>query len=147
MNGIYRGVTVFGLVVVSFVGPAGSTAPAQAGFADSAAVSTTIETLTVAAPTQVEAKAVCVTIPGTGGVKTTVQIKWRQSTSPDVSGYLIIAYPVDGPSYELAFTEATGRLLVSTDENLVSSSAQFTVTTLTTYGWTAESVRTEPLTC
>jgi hypothetical protein len=146
MNGIRRGLLVLGLTVAVTLGTAGSTAPAQATFADSAAVSTTISTGTVAAPTRVEAKWVCTTTPE-GTTTTEVKIEWWRSTSPGVTGYLITVHEADGSSYELARVGPTDEIYYHADEQLYAAQPDFSVTTLTSYGWTAQSLMAEVSTC
>jgi hypothetical protein len=140
MNGIRRGLLVLGLPVAVAVATVASTAPAQATFADSAAVSTTISTGTVAAPTRVEAKWVCTTT-------TEVKIEWWRSTSPGVTGYLITVHQADGSSYELARVGPTDEIYYHADEQLYAAQPDFSVTTLTSYGWTAQSLMAEVSTC
>jgi hypothetical protein len=128
-----------GLTIVLVTG-----VPALATFADSAALaSMTISTATVAAPTQVEAKLLCTTTvdptTGTSTTTRTLKIEWWRSTSPGVTGYAVTAYPRGGPPYQLVVTGPTDEAYVSADEELISSDPRFTVTTLTSYGWTATS--------
>jgi hypothetical protein len=146
MNGIRRGATVLALTTTVLIATAGTRAPAQATFADSAAVSTTISTGTVAAPTQVEAKWLCTTT--TEGTTTTeVKIEWWRSTSRGVTGYLITVHEVDGSSYELARVGPTDEIYYHADEQLYAAQPDFSVTTLTSYGWTAQSLMAEVSTC
>ena len=126
-----------GLVAVGSL-PAVATFRATAPLAE-----LTLSTVTVAAPTQVEAKAICTTRvhPVTGETTTTtkVKIEWWQSGSPGVTGYRIMAYLNDGSSFVLAETGPTDETYETVDKGLLDSQPEFSVTTLTDYGWTAES--------
>ncbi|MGK5173156.1 hypothetical protein [Geodermatophilus sp. CPCC 205761] len=130
-----------------------ATLPANAAFDDPApAVTATVGTLTVQPPTQVEAKGLCTTTtdPATGAVTTTVQakIEWWRSTSPGVTGYVVTAHLNNGASYVMARTDATAdEVFDSADASHLQYQPRFTITTLTSYGWTAVSVRSGVLTC
>ena len=132
---------------------AGATPPASATYAGTAAVpTTTIATATVAAPTQVEAKATCETVvnPTTGAVTSTVhaKIEWHRSDSRGVSGYRVTAHLNNGASYVLAQTDARAdEVFDSGPQSDLAYQPTFSITTLTTYGWTAVSARSGVLTC
>jgi len=78
-----------------------------------------------------------------------VTVSWTASPSRGVSGYLIVAFRNDGSVLLVAQAAATDTSVNTTVDKLASGSTTvtFTVTTQTTYGWTAESVRTGSLTC
>ena len=127
--------------------------PASATFADSAAVPTmAVTTVTVQAPTQVEAKGTCTTTvdPITGVSTTTVnaKIEWWRSASPGVTGYRVTAHLNDGTSHVMATAGASAdEVFGSFDQSYLLYQPRFTITTLTSYGWTALSVKSNVLTC
>jgi hypothetical protein len=132
---------------------AGASLPAWATYADSQALQTTsILTVTVAPPTQVEAKATCTTTvnPTTGATSTTVQAKveWHGSPTPGVSGYRVTAFLANGTSSVVAKTGAADvEIFPSVDPAYLSRQPRYSITTLTSYGWTAESAKTGVLSC
>ena len=110
MNAIRR-ILILSVLTVAVI--AGASLPAWAAYADSQALpTTTIVTVTVAPPTQVEAKATCTTTvdPATGATTTTVQAKveWHRSTTPGVSGYRVTVHLANGTSSVVAQTGAGG---------------------------------------
>jgi hypothetical protein len=127
-------------VVLGTVGPTAS--PAVASLADSAAVgTTTIATGTVAAPTNVVGQLTC-TSPAR------MSATWTQSTSPRVTGYTVKVYFTDGfvqsvqlPGTAASWTAPIDRYYVQVD------AIQYSVTTQTDYGWTAESAKTAWFQC
>jgi hypothetical protein len=135
------------LVLVTLVGAiVAGTDAAQASFADSATVTATpmsIATDSVAPVTHLEAKMIVCTSPTSG----TMKIEWWRSTSRGVTGYVITAYPASGPAYELIRTGPSDEAFISADPALLASTPRFTVTTLTSYGWTAVSGKTSPVSC
>ena len=131
----------------------GSSIPASATFADSVGLPTmSVSTLTVQAPTQVEVQGSCTstTDPFTGVVTTTVhaKVEWWRSPSPGVTGYRVTAHLNNGTSYVMATTSAIADEVFGTaDAGYVAYQPRFTVTTLTSYGWTALSAMSNVLTC
>ena len=131
----------------------GTSVSATAGFADSAALpSMSVTTGTVQAPTQVEAIGSCTTTvdPVTGVVTTTVnaKIEWWRSASPRVTGYRVTAHLNDGTSHVLTTTGASAdQVFSSAPQSYLQYQPRFTVTTLTAYGWTAQSVKSNILSC
>jgi len=127
-------------IVLGSVGPAA--APAVASLADSAFVATTtIATGTVAAPTNVVGKLTC-TSPAQ------MSATWTQSTSARVTGYTVNVYFTDGfvqsvqlPSTAVSWSAPIDRYYVQVD------AIQYSVTTKTDYGWTAESAKTAWFRC
>jgi hypothetical protein len=123
-----------------------TSAPAAASFSKSRALpTTTISTATVAAPTNVNALlASC-----SNGRWMSVTVSWDRTTSPRVSGYAVKAYRSDGQVTTVAQVGDTTTTADTTVDKLSSGSTSvtFTVTTLTSYGWTAESSRSGQMTC
>jgi hypothetical protein len=78
-----------------------------------------------------------------------VAVSWDDSTSPTVSGYAVKAYRSDGQVTTVAqFVDTTTTADTTVDKlSSGSTSVTFTVTTLTSYGWTAESSRSGQMTC
>jgi hypothetical protein len=151
MNTTRRLAVLAGTVLAMMVG---SSLPASATYADSVSLTgspMSIATGTVAAPTQVEAKPTCTTtydpLTGTSTTSATIKIEWWQSGSRGVSGYLIMVYPAGKPAYELTRTGRTDEVFEIADQQLLDSKPRFSVTTLTSYGWTAESTRTATVIC
>jgi hypothetical protein len=66
-----------------------------------------------------------------------------------VSGYTVKAFRSDGQVAVVAQTGATTTTADTTVDKLStgSTSVTFTVTTLTSYGWAAESARSGQMTC
>ncbi|SNR48924.1 hypothetical protein [Blastococcus mobilis] len=139
-SGIRR-VAVLILLTVAVV--VGSSMPSWASFADTAAVSTTVATATVAPPTGVTARVTKCT-----GRFVNLTLDWTASTAARVSGYQVRVYLgeayQDQPSAGAATTTWQGSL----DRYYVDTyTVTFTVRTLTEYGWTAESPRTAQVVC
>ena len=142
MNGIRRGLLVLGLTIAAFAGTVGSTAPAQATFADSSAVSTSIATATVAAPTNVVGKLTC------GRSSATMAATWNLSTAARVSGYTVSVYFSDGFVQKVELGPSATSWSASIDSYYVTAlSIQYSVTTKTNYGWFTESARTGSFQC
>ena len=142
MNGIRRGLLVLGLTIASFAGTVGSTAPAQAGFADSAAVSTSIATATVAPATNVVGKLTC------GKSSATMAATWSLSTAARVSGYTVTVYFSDGFVQKVDLGPTTTSWSSSIAPYYVTAfSVQYSVTAKTDYGWSTESDRTGTFQC
>ena len=127
------------LLALSAAIVAGSNA-AQASYADSATVTAspiTIGTATVAVPTTGPGSLTC------GRTTATMALTWTQSTAPKVSGYLITVYFSDGFKQTVQKTPAdTSWTQDITLYNVTAYAVRYTVTTQTTYGWTAESTPT-----
>lgn len=132
MTAIRRVLMLLGLTVAVVLGAG---IPASATYAETVILSTTIETLTVAPPTRVEAL-----LQSCDPAEDTVLVEWQFSTSPGVSGYRVVVHLADGSSSTVAQVDATTKeTLVTLDAATLQSSPTFTVTTLTGYGWTATS--------
>ena len=77
-----------------------------------------------------------------------VSVSWPASGSRGVSGYLVMAHLSDGSAFPMAQT-AAGTLFTSDTvdaDNLVHQ-PRLSVTTLTGYGWTAQSALTGYVSC
>ncbi len=142
MNGIRRGLLVLGLTVASFAGTVGSTAPAQATFADSGAVATSISTATVAAPTDVVGSLTC------GRSSATMAATWTKSTSARISSQQVKVYFSDGfvQTDELGAT-ATSWSAPIDPYYVTAYSVRYSVTAKTDYGWFTESTLTGTFQC
>jgi hypothetical protein len=121
----------------------GSSLPSWATFADEATVGTTVETGTVAPPTNLTAGWTCA--PTTA----TITLNWAPSTSARVSGYRLRVH-FGGGAYQdqaplgpgaVTWTGTTNRA------NVTNYTMTFTVWTLTAYGWSAESAHTQRIVC
>jgi hypothetical protein len=142
MTAVRRSILLLILTVAVAIAGVGSTAPAQASFADSASRTTAITTLAVAAPTNLVGKLVC-TSPNS-----TMSATWTASTSPRVTGYLVNVTFSDGfvQSVQMGAT-ATSWSAPITKYNVTAWSIQYSVTTQTAYGWTAETAKTGSFQC
>jgi hypothetical protein len=99
------------------------------------------------------------TVPGPGAYETTtttvtvntdlrVTASWGTSGSRGVSGYRVTAHLVDGSTYPMAQTVApTTTTSAVVDADYLASQPRLSVTTLTTYGWTAATALTRVLSC
>jgi hypothetical protein len=113
-------------------------APAQASFADSAAVPTMqVTTTTVAAPGGFTGSLTC------GSTSATMAASWTLSGTKGVSGYLVTVYFSDGFSQTVSLAATATSWSASIGLfNVTAYSVQYSVTTQTSYGWTKESART-----
>ena len=139
-----RLLVLLALTVAGVLG-SGSTA-ANATFADSAALpSTTVGTATVAAPANVTAE--LTSCSSTRWMP--ISVAWQPSASAGVKGYIVQARLSNGRLHAVDSTSATGTQATVMVDKFVGSatSVGITVTTLTSYGWTATSPRTSALTC
>ena len=151
MTGIRRALVLIGLTVAVLVGAA---IPASATFADSAGVAgPTLTTITVPAPIQLEVKNVSCTStvdPATGTVTSTVSamIEWQRMATPrGGTGYRVTGHYSDGTTFEMAKTGATTFEVVGSWKVDLARSPRISVTTLTSYGWTAQSTQIPLPTC
>jgi hypothetical protein len=141
MTRIRRGLLLLALTAGVVV--AGSTGTAFATFSDTASVSLgTVATTTVAAPGNVVGSVTC-TSPNA-----TMAVSWQQSTSARVNGYRITVYYSDGFVQSTSVAGSATSWSVPTNIfNVTAYSVQYSVTTLTDYGWTKESARTGSFQC
>jgi hypothetical protein len=141
------------LIVLTTAVIAGASVPAWAIYSTSTALpATTILTPTVEPPTQVEAKAICTTTvdPTTGATTTTVQAKveWHRSTTVGVSGYRVTVHLANGTSSVVTQTSAAvEEIFANVTPAYLSQQPRYSITTLTSYGWTALSAKTGVLSC
>ncbi len=141
MSTIKRFLTVLGLAVSVVVG---STIPAGAAFSDTAAAPTmTLGTATVAAPGNVVGSLTC-----GGKSDSTMKVTWAASSASRISGYRITVEFSDGvaSTREVAATATSWTSPIST-YNVTVYSIRYSVTTLTDYGWSTESAKTEWFHC
>ena len=125
------------LTLVTGVFLASGAAGAQAAYTDTATVTATpmsISTGTVAAPAAGPGSLTCKTTTAT------MALSWTQSTSPRVTGYRVNVYFSDG------YVQTVNKLATDTSwtqnialYNVTAYAVRYSVTTLTDYGWTAES--------
>lgn len=135
-------IPVVGVLASAFIASPLAMAPAHASFAGSAALTTTVGTATVAAPATVTGNLTC------GWFSATMQASWTPSTSERVSGYLVTAYFSNGSTQTAQVgPTATGWSAPTSTFSVLFKKVQYSVTTLTSYGWTAESPRTAWSTC
>jgi hypothetical protein len=138
MTGIRRVVALLGILAGLMVT---TSLPASASFSASTAATTTINTLVVAAPTNVVGSLAC-------APTSTMSLTWTASTSPRVSGYLVSVYFSDGfvQTVQLAST-ATSWSKTIAEYNVTAYSIQYSVTTQTSVGWVKESAKTGSFQC
>ena len=142
MNALSRTALTLALALTALLGSTSSTAPAQASFADSAAVTTAVSTATVAAPTNVKGSLAC------GRTTATMGTTWTLSTSPRVSGYRVTVYFSDGFVQTVDLGPSATSWSASTDSYFVTAySVQYSVTTKTDFSWMTESARTGTFQC
>ena len=138
MNGIRRGLILLGLTVAVVIG---ASVPASATFSEAVAVKTTINTTTVAAPSNVVGKLTC-------GRPATMQANWPPSSTARVSGYLVSVYFSDGFVQTVQLGPTATSWSATIDPYYVTAySIQYSVTTQTDYGWSKESPRTAAFQC
>jgi hypothetical protein len=135
------------LVLATLLGAlfAGSSAAAQASFAESVKVTATpfsLSTASVAVPTTGPGSLTC------GKTTATMGLTWTASTAPRVTGYLVTVYFSDG------FTQTVQKTATDTSwtqsialYNVTAYAVRYTITTQTAYGWTAESTPTSWFQC
>jgi hypothetical protein len=138
MSPTKRGLVLFGALTGLVVT---TSLPAWAGFSASSAESTEITTATVAAPTNVVGQLAC-------AKTSTMSATWTASTSPRISGYLVTVYFSDGFTQHVQLgATATSWSATIAQYNVTAYSVQYSVTTQTAVGWTAESARVGPFQC
>jgi hypothetical protein len=139
MISIRHALIVLGLSAAVAVGT--SVAPAGASLADSAAVSTTIGTTTVAPVTSLVGALDC-------KPTSTMSATWTKSTTPRVSGYTVTVYFSDGFVQSVELPASAASWSATIDKYYVTAySIQYSVTTKTDYGWTKESAKTAAFQC
>lgn len=84
----------------------------------------------------------------TGNTDLVVTASWPASGSPGVSGYLVSAHLSDTSTFPIALTDAATRSAdARVDADYLSLQPRLSVTTLTTYGWTASTDLSRVLAC
>jgi hypothetical protein len=141
MTAIRRTALTLALALAAVLGTA-ATSPALASFSDSASRSTSITTATVNAPGNVVGSLVC------GKSSATMGATWNLSSTPRVSGYRVTVYFSDGfvQVVELGPTATSWSASIA-PYYVTAFSVQYSVTTVTNYGWVKESVRTGSFQC
>jgi len=132
---------VLGLAVAA-VG--GSSIPASATFSDTAKLATTsVGTTSVVAPGAVTGKLTC------GSTNSTMGVTWNPSGTRGVSGYRITVLFSDGyeQTEDVAGASTSSWSKSITTYNVTAYAVQYSVTTLTTYGWTTASGLTGSFRC
>lgn len=153
MNRIRRCVLLLGLTAAVIVG---SSIPASATFTEAVSTNTAVlRAATVAAPASIAVTRTC-TQTATGGsfnasgvwvpTYTTyynATVRWPASaTARGVTGYRVTAYLPNTAPVVMGQTDATNRSIsASVDAGYLAYQPTITVTTLTSYGWSTESVR------
>ena len=159
MNRIRRSAVLLGLIAAVIVG---SSIPAAATFTENVVTNTAaLRTATVAAPASITVSRTC-TQNATGGYTdasgqwvttyTTyynATVTWPASTTArGVTGYRVTAYMPGSAPIVMGQTDATNRSLsASVDASYLAYQPTITVTTLTSHGWSTESVRKSVPTC
>jgi hypothetical protein len=139
MTGIRRALVLLGLTVAVMVGAA---IPASATFAESVSIAgPTVTTITVPAPIHVEVKNVsCASTADPATSTVSAVIEWqRMETTRGATGYRVTGHYSDGTTFEMARTGATTFEVTGTWKVDRALSPRISVTTLTSYGWTAQS--------
>ena len=142
MSRLRRGTAVVALTVAAVLGLGAG--PALAAFDDKATWSPlTISTVTVQPPTGLSTDGTVCTADG----RLELHLSWKKSTSARVASYRVDASTFFGLiTYPLGSVAANRTSVVTTlDSN--STGYSFSVTTVTDYGWTAESAQTRTFRC
>jgi hypothetical protein len=155
VSALRRSLLLIAVAVATLVGL--TAAPAQAAFDDETTLSPlSVGTITVAAPTALSTKGTyCSTtyysMYGNWYASSTLHAKlsWKPSTTTrGVTGYRVTAWFGDGSSYLIGDVgPTTTSVAQDVDQYYASQNIRVTVTTLTSYGWTAESAKSGVLTC
>jgi hypothetical protein len=155
VRALRRHVLALSIAVATVLG-LGTTA-AQAAFDDTATTTPLrVDTLTVAPPTEVSTAGTNCTRSyywsnGNWYATTTLHAKvsWKLSTTTrGVTGYRVTAWFADGSSYHIGDVgTTTTSIAMDVDGSYANQNIRVTVTTLTSYGWTTESVKSGAITC
>jgi hypothetical protein len=142
MTAIRRLPVILGLTVAVLIG---GIIPASATFGDSATVATEVRTAKIEPVTSLVGSIKCNTPTGTTA---TMGATWTASTAPRVSGYTVTVYFSDGfvQKSEVGPTATSWSASIAS-YYVTAFSVQYSVTTKTEYGWTAESPRTGSFQC
>ena len=140
MINVRNALVVLGLATAVAVGTVA--APAGASLADSATVATTISTNTVAPVTNLVGGLSC-TNP-----TSTMSATWTRSTSARVTGYVLKVHWSDGALDEVPLGPTATSWSQPISKYFVTAYAvQYSVTTLTDYGWTKATSLTAAFRC
>jgi hypothetical protein len=149
MTSIRRIAVLLSTATAVFVG---GMLPADAQFSNSASAPTMAITTTDVLPpgSVVLSNPWCKAVGSNNSERTTagVDLAWTTSPSRGVSGYQITAYFSGGPTVEMGRVGAgttTFRGQYTADG--LAGSVAFSVTTLTSYGWTEESAQSGAIKC
>ncbi|TFV78265.1 hypothetical protein E4P39_03295 [Blastococcus sp. CT_GayMR19] len=142
MTAIRRLPVIIGLTMAVLIG---SVIPASATFGDSAAVATEIKTTRVEAPTSVVGTLKCNAPTGTTA---TMGATWKASTTPRISGYRVKVYFSDGfvQTVELGPSATSWSAQIGM-YYVTAFTVEYSVTTVTDYGWFTESAKTGQFRC
>ena len=150
MTTLHRGLLVLTVAIAGLVGL--TAAPAQAAYTDKAALTAlTVGTATVAPPTSLNTGGTkcATTYDAAGNPTTTLQarLSWTASPTAKVTSYEVIAYAT-GWSYTVTSVAAPTTVVTGTyDSYYATQNIQVTVRARTSYGWTAESVKSGVIKC
>ncbi len=142
MNALRRTAVLIGLTACVVVG---SSIPASATFTDSVSHTASMRAATVAAPTGVSARVTrCHPVHPAEAT-----VSWTGSTTTlGVTGYRITAHLNNGTSAIVAVTGSAARSFSTrVDRYYLQFQPRVSVSTLTSYGWTAESAMSAGLSC
>jgi hypothetical protein len=141
MTAVRRALQALGLALAIVLG---SSIPASAGLADTAAVpAMTLGTATVVAPGNVVGKLTC------GPTTSTMNVTWTPSGSAKVTGYTVTVHFSDGvqqSSFVAGASSAAWSSSIAT-YNVTAYAVRYSVTTQTTYGWFTQSALTGSFRC
>jgi hypothetical protein len=138
VNTLRRSALLIAVAVTTVVGLTAN--PAQAAFtARTTTVPATVGTASILPPGNVQVGAYC------GDWLSLASISWTRSTSRDVTGYTVKAYRSNGNASVLTTTNGTSTSATTLLAN--GTTYSFSVTTVTAYGWTAESTKTGTIRC
>ena len=138
---LLRLVAVVGAVVARLLG---LTVTAAATFSESvSAPSVQVSTATLQPVEGLEVKnVVCTT------TTVTAQVEWRRSLARGVSGYRVTAHLQNGSTELIAqVSPDVLEVVFSRDRTWLQRKPAFTVTLLTSYGWTSQTATSDVLTC
>ena len=136
MTGLRRKALLLALTAGIVIGGAGSTA--SASFADSSSVATSISTETVAPATNLVGDLIC---PNKGDA--TMSATWTLSTTSRIAAQQVKVTFSDGyvQTVDLSATATSWSATIS-KYNVTNWAVQYSVVSLTDYGWTAETAPT-----
>jgi hypothetical protein len=139
MISIRNAIVVLGLSTAVAVGTVAT--PAGASLADSATVSTAISTTTVAPVTNLVGSLNC-------APKSTMSATWTRSTTARVTGYELNVHFSDGFVQTVPLGPTATSWSDTIDKYYVTAySIQYSVTTITDYGWIKSSTKTAAFQC